>query len=208
MPIAIPNLPQSLQGVVPPLNLNDPPTRAELGLVTNLVNHAGIQRHTNLITDDDLGKVFSLQQEVYTAYAAAVATAVAAAVGPAVTAAVGPAVTAAVGPAVTAALGPVLQRLDMMDIKLNKALAFAAVAHNRYQGDGNLLHRPFEIVPFTNGSMPPATLPALVNITIIRNLNDADARAYYRGYGGPQGHLTIAVKKEFVRVAIGCMVDL
>jgi hypothetical protein len=60
------------------------------------------------------------------AVAAAVGPAVAAAVGPAVAAAVGPAVAAAVGPAVANALVPVTQRLDTIEMKLNKTLAFAA----------------------------------------------------------------------------------
>jgi hypothetical protein len=58
--------------------------------------------------------------------AAAVGPAVANAVGPAVANAVGPAVAAAIGPAVATALVPVTQRLDAIEMKLNKTLAFAA----------------------------------------------------------------------------------
>ncbi|KAJ7450709.1 hypothetical protein B0H11DRAFT_319328 [Mycena galericulata] len=219
MPIAVPILPQSLQGLVPlPVNLNDPPSRTDLGLITNLANHAASHRQTNLITDDDLGKVVALQQEVHIAYgganfpvaiAAAVEAAVAGPGGGGLLAAITAAVGAAVGPAVTAALVPVVQRLDAIDVKLNKMLAFAAVAHNRYQGNSNLPHGPFEMVPFKNGTMPPANLPPLANINDIRDLSDTDARAYYRGYGGTAGnHLAMAGKREFVRVAIGCTVDL
>ncbi|KAJ7764101.1 hypothetical protein DFH07DRAFT_956117 [Mycena maculata] len=125
------------------------------------------------------------------AIAAAVEAAVAGPRGGGLLAAITAAVGAAVGPAVTAALVPVIQRLDAMDVKLNKTLAFTAVAHNR------------------NGTMPLANLPPLANIDDIRNLSDADARAYYRGYGGTAGnHLAMAGKREFVRVAIGCTVDL
>jgi hypothetical protein len=55
-----------------------------------------------------------------------IAATIAAAVGPAVANAVGPAVAAAVGPAVANALVPVTQRLDAIEMKLNKTLAFAA----------------------------------------------------------------------------------
>ncbi|KAJ7503465.1 hypothetical protein B0H11DRAFT_2274107 [Mycena galericulata] len=201
MPFAIPILPQSLQGLVPlPANLNDPPSRTDLGLITSLANHAASHRQTNLITDDDLGKIVALQQEVHIAYGGAHGGLLAA-----ITAAVG----GAVGPAVTAALVPVIQRLDAIDLKLNKTLSFAAVAHNRYQGNGIVPHGPFEVVPFKNGTMPPANLPPLTNINVIRNLSDADARAYYRGYGGIAGnHLAMAGRREFVRGAIGCTVDL
>ncbi|KAJ7823583.1 hypothetical protein B0H14DRAFT_1309633 [Mycena olivaceomarginata] len=74
----------------------------------------------------------------------------------------------AVGPVVANALVPVTQRLDAIEMKLNKTLAFAAAVHNRHQMGGKLLNRPFEVVPFKDGTMPPAALPTLVNIDVIR----------------------------------------
>ncbi|KAJ7718816.1 hypothetical protein B0H16DRAFT_1897470 [Mycena metata] len=215
--VAIPHLPASLQGVVNlPANLQDPPSRTELGRVSNLANHAGSQRKDNIITDDDLGMVVGFQQEVSTAYGAAAlgnAIALAVGIGPgglagAIAAAVGPAVAAAVGPAIAAALAPVIQRLDNIETKLNRTLSFAAAAHNRHQVDGNLPNRSFEVVPFTDGTMPPAALPNLVNIDIIRQLSDVDTRAYYRGYGGTANNLSMPKKREFIRVAVGCTVEL
>ncbi|KAJ7831412.1 hypothetical protein B0H14DRAFT_3143194 [Mycena olivaceomarginata] len=160
--------------------------------------------------------VVAFQQEVATAYGGAAlgnAIALAVGIGPGgiaatIAAAVGPAVAAAVGPAVANALVPVTQRLDTIEMKLNKTLAFAAAAHNRHQVDGKLPNRPFEVVPFRDGTMPPAALPALVNIDVIRQLSDAETLAYYRGYGGTANNLLVPKKREFIRVAVGCIVEL
>ncbi|KAJ7718751.1 hypothetical protein DFH07DRAFT_1011438 [Mycena maculata] len=192
MPVAVPQLPASLRRVVNlPANLQDPPSRAELGRVCNLSNHAGSQRSAAL------ANVIALAVGIGPGGIAAT-----------IANAVGPAVANAVGPAVANALVPVTQRLDAIEMKLNKTLGFAAAAHNRHQVDGKLANRPFEVVPFKDGTMPPAALPTLVNIDVIRQLSNAQTLAYYRGYGGTANNLSVAKKREFIRVAIGCIVEL
>ncbi|KAJ7187704.1 hypothetical protein GGX14DRAFT_580848 [Mycena pura] len=62
------------------------------------------------------------------AVANAVGPAIANAIGPAVANTVGPAIAAAVGPAVANALVAVNQKLNAIEMKLNKSLAFAAAA--------------------------------------------------------------------------------
>jgi hypothetical protein len=39
-------------------------------------------------------------------------------------------------------------------------------------------------------------------------LSDAETLAYYRGYGGTANNLLVPKKKEFIRVAVGCIVEL
>ncbi|KAJ7799293.1 hypothetical protein B0H14DRAFT_2903798 [Mycena olivaceomarginata] len=71
----------------------------------------------------------------------------------------------------------------------------------------------FEVVPFDNGTSPPANLPVLGSVDIIRDLNPIQSSEYYKGYGGApqrggnaqQNHLT---RKEFIRRRVGCSVEL
>jgi hypothetical protein len=39
-------------------------------------------------------------------------------------------------------------------------------------------------------------------------LSDAETLAYYQGYGGTANNLLVPKKKEFIRVAVGCIVEL
>ncbi|KAJ7898880.1 hypothetical protein B0H14DRAFT_2556935 [Mycena olivaceomarginata] len=103
--------------------------------------------------------------------------------------------------------------IDELKPQLSKLMTVSMRDHNIRQGTGKLPGASFEVVPFDNGTSPPANLPVLGSVDIIRDLNPIQSSEYYKGYGGApqrggnaqQNHLT---RKEFIRRRVGCSVEL
>ncbi|KAJ7189293.1 hypothetical protein GGX14DRAFT_580816 [Mycena pura] len=193
MPIQPPPLPLVLQNTVNlPHPLHDPPIATEVGIASELKAQAAIHRSHNRITQDELGQIASFEYKVVAAHTS------------------GDAAPPWFDRAMDNKLKPINDRLTRIENKLNRALIFAVVSHNLRLGDGKFANQPFEMVPFKNGTEPnkdPNNLPILRDIDALQALDDADLTAYYRGYGG-RGNASAPTRKDFVRNAIGCSINL
>ncbi|KAJ7775877.1 hypothetical protein B0H14DRAFT_2964297, partial [Mycena olivaceomarginata] len=195
-----PALPAVLQNTV---NLPHPfpnnPNAAEVGIVSELKSQAAIQRSQNRITSDEFGRIVAFEHQVVSAHAG------------------GDAAPPWFDRAMDEKLKPINDELTAMNTKLtriesklNRALLFAVAAHNLRLADGKIPNQPFEVVPFKNGTEPnkePNNLPVLRDIDALQALSDAELTAYYRGYGG-RGNASASTRKDFVRNAIGCSVNV
>ncbi|KAJ7921032.1 hypothetical protein B0H13DRAFT_1985885 [Mycena leptocephala] len=200
MPIQPPPLPPVLQNTVNlPHPFHDPPIAAEVGIASELKAQATIQRSHNRITQDELGHIASFEYKVVAAHTG----------GDAAPPWFDRAMDEKLKP-INDELTAINTRLTRIENKLNRALIFAVMDHNLRLADGKITNQPFEIVPFKNGTEPnkdPNNLPILRDIDALQALDDAQLTAYYRGYGG-RGNASALTRKDFVRNAIGCSVNL